>query len=86
MPTSRSPTADPDRPFDYGSEAWGFESLRPCHRNPLWRMGFHLLASQLDDTWAAADRIWTARATLPVECHRKSLHIGREEVPLNGPS
>ncbi len=37
----------------YGSEGWGFESLRACHRNPLCHKGFRLLAGQLNDLWSA---------------------------------
>ncbi len=66
----------------YGSEGWGFESLRACHRNPLCYKGFRLLARQLDDLWTAVgphlDR--ESFVTRPAECHRKSLHI---DTPIN---
>jgi len=38
----------------YGSEGWGFESLRACRRNPLQRKGFRLSAGQFDDVWSAS--------------------------------
>ncbi len=58
----------------YGSEGWGFQSLRACR----------LLAGQLDDLWTAVGPhlVRESFTTRPVECHRKSLHIGREEVPV----
>jgi hypothetical protein len=50
----------------------------------LRRKGFCLFTSQLDDLWSAVgphlDR--ESFATGAVEGYRKSLHIGREEVPV----
>jgi len=31
--------------LDYGSEGWGFESLRACHTEPLLRWGFRRVGS-----------------------------------------
>jgi len=64
----------------YGSEGWGFESLRACRRNPLPCKGFRLLAGRLDDVWSAfGPHLVRESFTVYVVAGR---HVGGEEVSV----
>ena len=67
---------------DYGSEGWGFESLRACHPKPLRKRGFRLSPAEFDAAGPVSGQRLGRETSSPdvLEPSDEVVHIGWEQV------